>query len=52
MKGQDNPTVSFNLRLPAPLNKRLIAYNKKNKPHMSRNAIIVEAVSALLERQP
>jgi len=38
------------LRMPERIHQRLVAYQRQ-KPHMSLNAIIVEAISKDLDRQ-
>jgi hypothetical protein len=45
MKTKAEPDVKFNLRIPAGLRRRLEIYQKKRKPYMSLNSVIVEAIA-------
>jgi hypothetical protein len=41
----------INLRIPESIYKDLKAYQEENKPHMSMNAIIVDAILADVRKQ-
>jgi len=45
-----NEIEKLTLRVPERIHRRLVAYQRQ-KPHMSLNAIIVEAISEELDRQ-
>lgn len=42
---------NINIRFPASVHEALIDYRDKRKPHMSINALVVDAVTELVEKQ-